>query len=489
MPQQRQPIGTPLNVRLPLIGSLTNRNELGTKDQRFVNVFPETRKVEQIEATKIFLNKRPGTVIYKDFDTNITDGLGRGIIYFNNKLYAGFKDKIYEDGDPPTVKITMSTTLGKLGMILCNSSITGDYLFICDGTDGWIIDTSGTVTNANAGDDGTHHFPTPHVPTPTFIDGYVCVAKGSDIYTCTVDEPTKWLDSDFISAETFPDPIVGLARQNNQVVAFGTTSTEFFYDAANASGSPLSRNEAAVIQTGCAAPHAIYQNEKYCAFIGQSDSGGRAVWFIEGFSPKRVSDEFIDRILDKETDLLNCSGYGFRVMGHMFYLINLLNSSRTLVYDVDEKLWHEWGSYSVGENKTFNAFHATDTENGIVSLLIGDSPDCSVFTLDPDTYDDVFGPIIVEIVTNKYDMDTYKRKFMSSLKPVGDIQSSGLLNISWTDDDYQTFTTPTQIDLSSTFPNVAKLGSYRRRAFKLTHQSATPLRLESLDVTYTEGIS
>ena len=32
------------NVRLPLLGSMTNRNSVATKDQRFVNIFPETEK-------------------------------------------------------------------------------------------------------------------------------------------------------------------------------------------------------------------------------------------------------------------------------------------------------------------------------------------------------------------------------------------------------------------------------------------------------------
>ena len=86
-------------------------------------------------------------------------------------------------------------------------------------------------------------------------------------------------------------------------------------------------------------------------------------------------------------------------------------------------------------------------------------------------------------------MDTYKRKFMSTLKPVGDLQSGGFLYISWSDDDYQTWTTTRQIDLSSTFPNVARLGSFRRRTFKLVHEDNYPLRLEALDITYTEGIS
>ena len=28
----------------------------------------------------------------------------------------------------------------------------------------------------------------------------------------------------------------------------------------------------------------------------------------------------------------------------MFYVINLKDANRTFVYDVDEKLWHEWSS-------------------------------------------------------------------------------------------------------------------------------------------------
>ncbi len=484
MPQQRQPIGTPLNVRVPLIGSFTNRDYSASKDQRFINAFPETRKVEQIENTKIFINKRPGLTTYKTFSV----GEGRGIAYFNNKLYVAIGDTVWEDDVTPTSKITLTGTTGKVGMVVGNSSLIGDYLFVCDGTAGWIIDTSGTVTNANAGDDGTHTFPTPHAPVPTWIDGYMVLAKGSDIYTCTVDEPTLWLDSDFISAESFPDPILGLARQNNKVVALGSTSIEFFYDAANASGSPLSRNEAAVIQTGCISTHAIYQNEKYFAFIGQSDSGGRAVWFVEGFSPKKVSDEFIDRILDQETDLENASGFGFRSMGHMFYLVNLVGLRRTLVYDVDEKLWHEWSNYSSGAHTEFICNHETDTDEGAVYLLHGSDGD--VYKLDPLSYQDGdHGVIRVEIITNRYDMDTYKRKFMSTLKPVGDLQSGGFLYISWSDDDYQTWTTTRQIDLSSTFPNVARLGSFRRRTFKLVHEDNYPLRLEALDITYTEGIS
>lgn len=629
----------PQNVRLPLIGSMTNRSYVSTKDQRFVNIFPETRKVEQIESTKIFLNKRPGLTVYKDYGT----GEGRGVIYFNSKLYIAVGNTVYEDGVTPTAKITLSGLTGPLGMLVGNSSNSGDYLFVCDGTAGWTINTSGTVTqitgdsvlsvdvtdggsgykcnplvtfssgtatatstivgnsvatvtvtsggsgyssaptvsfslpvltfnpttvlnvttneitvthtgitgaaviynnggggsiggltsgstyylikvsdsifklatslvNAEAGTaidltsvgSGTSHtltftegsgavatallnaFPSPHVPTPVFIDGYILLPQNSDIYNCVLDEPTKWESSNYISSEVFPDPIKALARQNNQVASFGATSVEFFYDAANPSASPLSRNEGTAIQLGTAAAYCIYQSEKNMMFIGQSDSGGRAVWIVEGFQPKRVSDEFVDRILDSEIDMSDVRGYGIRSLGHLFYVINLPTANRTLVYDTDEKLWHEWSNNNNGSHEVFSCNYMTDTQQGFAYML--HKSNGTVYKFDTEKYQDDSTAIITEIVTNKYDMDTLNRKFQSNLRILGDWYSTNTnIDVRWTDDDYKTWSNWKTIDLTDNYPNFARMGAFRRRAYNLKHTENTALRLEALEVTYKEG--
>ena len=128
MAQQRQPADRPETTRLPLIGAYTNRGYSPTKDQRFVNVFPETRKVEQLENTKIFLNKRPGLTLYRDYGT----GEGRGVVYFNNKFYVAVGNTVYEDAVSPVAKVTLTASTGPLGMIIGNSASLGDYLFVCD---------------------------------------------------------------------------------------------------------------------------------------------------------------------------------------------------------------------------------------------------------------------------------------------------------------------------------------------------------------------
>ena len=421
--------------------------------------------------------------LYKEYAKDYTaNNEGRGIILFKDVLYFVVGETVWADTGTPTVVATLTTTDGPVGLTLGNSATQGDYIFLCDGIEGYVIKSPVSATKITDID-----FPTPHVPSPTFIDGYILLAKGSDVYNCDLDEPDSWNGTNFLSAEIYPDPIVATARQNNQVVVFGESSIEFFYDAANASGSPLSNNDGTVIRVGCAAPYALYQNEMYTAYIGQTSSGGRAVWFIEGFKPYKVSDEYIERILEQEVDMNDCRGFGIRVLGHMFYVINLITVNRTLVFDIDEKLWHEWTTTTSGVDNVFNGDYAVDSEEGITYIL--GKEDGTIYKMLPDYYtDDNADYINVSLTTNKFDMDTYNRKFGSTLIPVGDRYTPGnSIDISWTDDDYQTFNTPFNVTLSDDYPHIKRLGSFRRRAFKITHQLDLPLRLESLEISYKEG--
>jgi len=96
----------------------------------------------------------------------------------------------------------------------------------------------------------------------------------------------------------------------------------------------------------------------------------------------------------------------------------------------------------------------------------------------------------VDLTTNKYDFDTYKRKFMHSFKVVADRYSTGnSVNFKWTDDDYQTWSNTKTITLTDDFPAFLRLGSFRRRAFNITHALNYPLRIESVEVEYSLGVS
>jgi hypothetical protein len=538
MAKTQQTAGTQLTSqpeRIPLIGTLMYRSAARNKDQRFINCFQESIKNEVTDSKKAYTIKRPG--LTQSTQVKVGGGVARGLAYWNSKYYSVIGSGLYENS---TLKQTLNTSTGEVGFVEFDNSGVA-YLFLCDGTDGWVVNAAGTVTQVNTtlsvwvattnysvGDrriptvaNGYYYevtadagssaaseptwpttigstvvdsgitwtcvgeyggFPTPHIPTPKFIDGYMLLplANSLDIYNSDVDNIYGWGSSNFVSAEMWPDHVLGLARQNNQILAFGHYSSEFFYDAANATGSPMARNEGTALQIGCAAPYAVYENERFLIFIGQSESGGRAVWQLEGFSPKKVSTEAIERILDEEgTSITTANGYGVRTKGHLLFVINL--TSCTLVYDVEEKVWHEWSSNSSGNHVAFTYNYIADPMSGKSTLL--HNSDGYLYTLDPDVYQDNATSILADAYTSKYDGSTMNRKFMHNLNVVGDLGST--FTIRWSDDDYATWNT--FLSLSSTRPFVSRCGSFRRRAFNIRHTANEDFRLEALEFEVDVG--
>jgi hypothetical protein len=471
----------------------------------------------------------------------------RGVTYFNAKTYSVWNNTLYENS---TVKQTLTTSTGPCAFQEVDS-VDGKVLVLVDGTDGWIIDTSSVVTKINqtytvwaANTDyvvgnkvknvaGTHflevtstsgsapytsggseptwdltlgattvdneltwttqggigNFPSPHIPSIGYLDGYLFLiqANSQTIYNSDAGRPASWADNfpNFIDAEQFADDLSALSRQSNYLIASGGYSTEYFYDAANASGSPLQRNDSIATKIGIAAPYAIYQQEKFICFIGQAANGGRAVWILEGFTPKKISHEYIDRVLDLEPSLNTIFGYGFRYKGHNFYLFNLPYSSITFVFDIEEKMWHEWSFYNAGHG-VFPFNFAVDVGDGLIRLQ--HNTNGKIYKLNPSVYQDYANPIVGEIITNKIDFDSDKRKFYRKAVVIGDQESSGDISLRWSDDDYTTWSN--YRDMPNTErPYTTQLGSGRRRAFNIKHDDNTPSRLEALELIVDMGTS
>lgn len=538
MPRQ-QTAGTQLTSqpeRIPFAGTLMYRSSARDKDQRFINYFQESIKNDVTDSKKVYLVKRPG--LTQGTQVIVGGGTARGLHYWDSAYYSVIANKLYENS---TEKLTLAGSTGEVGFVEFDNAGV-EYLFLCDGTNAYVINAAGTVTQVNqtysawvaatnyaignrviptvvngyyyevTTDAGSSHatteptwpttigstvvdqgitwtcageyggFPSPHVPSPEFIDGYMLLAgaNSGDIYNSDVDNIYGWGGGNFVSAEMWPDDIVRLARQNNQLVAFGHNSTEFFYDAASASGSPFSRNEGTVLQIGCAAAYAVYENERFLIFIGQSESGGRAAWIVEGFTPRKISTEHIERILDAAgTGISTAKGYGLRTKGHLFYVINL--ATCTLVYDVEEKVWHEWSTNVATAHTTFAYNYATDIGSGKVGLL--HNTDGYLYTMDPLVYQDNATAILGDAYTQKYDGSTMNRKFMHNLNLLGDLGAT--YTIRWSDDDYVTWNS--YLTLGTTRPFITRLGSFRRRAFHVRHTANEDSRLEAIEFEVDVG--
>jgi len=332
-------------------------------------------------------------------------------------------------------------------------------------------------------------FPTgPLVPGAVFLDQYVIVATESGrLYSSNVGNPTIWNPLDYLTAEAEPDNMVGITKHFNYVIGFGEWSTEFFYDAANLTGSPLAPAPAYRMEIGCANGDSIVQFEQSVIWIGKSKSEGAQVFMMEGTSPIKVSTVYIDRWL-KASNLEDVKGYVFKMNGHTFYVMTLHDLNVTLVYDVSEKMWYQWTmwatdggttyaeqyfrpSYYVGLNSTY---WALDDDTGVL------------YKMSSDYYNDAGAPIYYRCVTDITDSGTTKRKFISRLEIIGD-KIGGTMKIRHSDDDYQTWSTYRSVDLSKPRPQIYQLGQSRRRSWEFLCTDSVPLRLDAAEIDFNIG--
>lgn len=343
--------------------------------------------------------------------------------------------------------------------------------------------TSGSVTFECAGEYGG--FPTPHIPTPEFMDGYIVLADANshDVYNCNITKPFSWGALSFTSAESYPDYIVGLARQNNYIVTFGENSTEFLYNNAKANGltdfdSPFIGHESLLLQTGCLSRSAILQTERSIIYVGNSNIGGHTVWRIDGSVAKEISTEYIEKFLDLESSSTNITGFGVRIAGHILYVLNLPTANRTFVYDLEEQFWTEWRY-----NNNVLPFIAYCDANGV--NLVQHKTNGNIYKLDAEVFTDFDEDIEVKIVMAKQDFETNSYKFYQNITIIGDNITDSIY-LSWSDDDYGTWATERPLSTASR-PYYTRTGHSRRRAWRLRHVGNSRLRLEALDINYSIG--
>lgn len=326
-------------------------------------------------------------------------------------------------------------------------------------------------------------FPPVNIISITYMDGYIFAGTlEGRIYNSDVGDPTLWQPSNYIAAEMFQDDLVALSRQNNMLVSLGKSSTQFFYNAANPTGSPLANTEQAVLQFGTINNRCVVSHESYLAWVAEAETGGYSVIRLNGTSDiKKISTEPIERILNAEgSSLATALAYPIRYQGHFWYVLKL--SSRTLLYDYDEDMWHDWESTSGGNFPMIEC-----QEFNYVPIMLHES-DGKLYSLDASLYQDNGVNFSAKMITSRVDLESSRRKFLNKLELGGDVQSTtSIITVEYSDDDYLTWSAPRILDMANSHNFLKQLGSFRRRAFRLIHMANTPMRLEYLELETTEA--
>jgi hypothetical protein len=476
-------VSTYQTERVDFLNPLQQRSASSpTKDARLVNVLVEGFGAPNQENARALIKSRPGI----SFAATLAPGESRGIYFWNYSgtgyVYSVVGNIFYENNTP---KATLTTSTGPVGFTEHVNDTGTVTLFFCDGTKGYTLASPGAALTVITDVD----FPSPHVPFPIFMDGYIFLAKKNtqDIYNSDLNLPASWTAGQYVSAEMYADNISALAKNNNYIYAIGRNSIEYFYDAAIVNASPLQREASAVQQFGTIAPETVVQTEKEVILVGDTGNGGFTVWTIDGFKEKEIGTPVIRSALFAEgANLPNAIGSCVRVASQKLYILVL--TSRTFVYSFDTQMWVEWAS---GTNNVSNFLgtYLCDGPNGQAYCLIDTGVYLGLMSESAST--DLGLAIYCQVTTPKYDFGTFNRKTMSRMALIGDMPdpagTGNTFTVEWSDDDYNTWSTARTMSFNYDFPTMFQLGSFRRRAFRITYSSPFLMRLDHLEFDLNKG--
>lgn len=523
--------------RISLVTNPQQRSSSPNKDARLVNFLVEILASPIQEAKRYNVQLRSGM---ESLGYTTTETEPRGCYYWDygsGYLFWVAGDTVYANN---TSVLTLNTSTGPVGFTEYLDDTGTKKLILVDGTDGYVFTDSTTYTSivpstwlpgnsyainerakpnvanglyyivtidgesggtepiwptvaGNTVVDGTvtweaidGSFPTPHIPSPVFLDGYVFLPKenSQDVYNSNLNDPTAWTAGEFISAEMFPDTIQKIVKTDNYICVVGRTSCEFLYDAANSTGSPLARNDSFVQDMGTPAPHSVVSTEKEILFVSQAEAGGYTVTVLEGAKSKEIGIPAVISSLNADVNIADATAFYVKTSGQRLYVLVLTDS--VWVFSLTSGFWTEFDSehtFAFGcDNGTGFPALQIITSDGIVDMV----------SLTPDTNLDLSEDLTGIIVTSKFDFDSINRKSMGRLSILSDAPNGSTnvpITVQWSDDDYNTWSVGRTLQLNTDIPAIHQLGMFRRRAFKFTYSAPYPIRIEGIEVDINKGNS
>jgi hypothetical protein len=400
-----------------------------------------------------------------------TAGEGRGLYVMRGSLYAVVGTTLYRVYSGGTADI-----LGSLPG-------SGKLMFAGNGTDilfsNRYLFASGTVAAVADSD-------LPPVSAIGHVNSRVVYAEsGTGRWGCSeVNDSGSYDPLNFATAEAAPDDIVTLIVDHQQVLLFGQTTTEIWWDSGQ-SGFPFERLSGGVLEFGALARFGVAQQDNSVYFLAHD----RTIRRLAQQTAIRVSTHGVEEKLASYSRVDDCQAFAYTWNGHLMVAFRFPEAGATWVHDVTTGQWHERATYGASD------WRVVDAAECYGRVFVQNSVTGAVGYLSDTTYTEFGGPLRREwTYAQVYDVN--QRRVHSQLElvartgdaPIG-VVPYVLLEIS--DDGGNTWTAmpPRELGRTGEYGNVIRwnrLGQARDRVYRMSIENATvPVRVT--DTTLVVG--
>lgn len=199
-----------------------------------------------------------------------------------------------------------------------------------------------------------------------------------------------WDPANVAIKEAYSDNIVRLWVDDpggQYVWLFGNDTTEIWTQTADL--FPFSRIQGGVLSIGCDAEYSVagVAGNRFWLWHG-------TIWWAAGLAPSRVSDYAVERAIlgYSQSDQTTAEGFSWIDGGHIFYALSFIEANVTWVFDLKEAAWHKRAYFS---NGAFSRYRGRVYTRAFNKHLLGDYQTGDIYELDPKTFTDAHGGLLV----------------------------------------------------------------------------------------------
>ena len=518
-----------LPTRLPLIVVPANRDDTAAKDAKLVNCYVEK------EAGEYWIYKRFGTL--SQANPPGVAASGRGCVNWNGYIYAIFAGSLYRIADDLSgawaqvggtldqtngiyrfssclgttrklqlgngvkaynyddanglVEIAVDGTVHTAGAFIVDAQYT---ILVAGTTDFTLVgaanSTPGTVFTATGVGSGSGTATIANFPSGGFVKGWAYIngtsyvmQQSAHIRGSDINNPAVWNPLNDIMAQIEPDLGVALAKQLVYAVALKQWSTEIFFDAGNAVGSPLGSVQGGKVNFGCVSADSVQDVEGTLVWVATTRAVSIQVVAFTNLKPEVISTAPIERLL-QNADFSVTYAWQARFNGHRFYVLTLTQSNLTLAYDLDEKMWWQLTDVNGNYFPYIAATYTSDHQHLLQHESTGEMylASTNYFTDDGET-------ITCDVITPNFDGGVRRRKSLARLELIGDQIPGSEVKVRVNDADYDAtkWTNFRVLDQSKQRPFITDCGTFYRRVHHFRHQSPTRMRIQAVELQMTLG--
>lgn len=471
------------------------------RDAEILNMYFD-RNSNENQTRASLLVKRPGLAdqaisLQKSVSTEVINGFFQDDS--SNYIYWSRSNHVYSCDvttgtvtDIATMTGTNTSSVNSVGFCSFLTSVGTRYICFNNGSELWYhVVGAGTSTKVVDAD-----YPASTYPFVVFLDGYLFVIKKDtgDIYNSDLNTPITWTAGNYITAEINPDKLSAITKLKNYLIAFGRDGIEFFYDAANVSGSPLARNESYYKSVTLTSNLCTIGDE--VVYVGRQRGQGLRVFKLDSQDNKPISNAWVERLLQYQgLNTLDTNGnstlqgFSASINGHNFYFLSLQTTGIILVCDLDNGFWYRWTFATEGTSgNMIQAIWTVTNQPAYPWIVLGGKTTISY--LSTTTYQDYGVNFTASYTTEDYTSETFNWKTCHRVGLYCDFPAaSGTSNaqISWSDDDGTTFSTARNCNTITNNPYITQCGRFRSRIWRIDYTDNYPWRLWGLSMDLNVG--